>query len=574
MDHFGEDGGPEEVVICTGTQVGKSEVLLNCLLYVIAQDPSPTMMVIPRAEDGDWYAGNRVRPMVAKCPRAAERWDERRGSKLEWQFWGMSFTLSGANSAASLASKPIRFLFLDETDKYPPYLGDEGDPISLARERLKSFAGISKCVMSSTPTLESGNIWRHFQASDVQRRYRVPCPHCGEMQELRWDRVRWPEALTEAYRTARGDEGKTRVITQRVRGETWYECARCGARIEDRPEVRREMLARGRWGDVSPPQGPVRRVGYHLSSLYSPWLAWGDCAAEFLGSKDHPEKLRNFLNSWLAEPWVDVSSRRDVEDVLRRVGGNARGEVPREAQILTAGVDVQQDHLWWTVRAWGPGAASWLVDYGRAETWADVEDVIVRRHYGEHQVNLALLDSGYRTDEVYQFCSQHPEICRPCKGASTTQRAPTVISSVDRGRFGLLKLVIVDTIYFKDFISGRLSRRPGDAGAWTVCGDCPMEYAAHICSERRVRYQDRRTGRWVEEWQPTASHPENHLWDCEVYAAAAADLLGVRYLVGDPDEAPERVQAPRVAAPSAPEHSSAGERAPRRPWIDRRRWGR
>ena len=60
MDHFGEDGGPEEVVICTGTQIGKSEVLLNCLLYVIAQDPSPTMMVIPRAEDGDWYAGNTV----------------------------------------------------------------------------------------------------------------------------------------------------------------------------------------------------------------------------------------------------------------------------------------------------------------------------------------------------------------------------------------------------------------------------------------------------------------------------------------------------------------------------------
>lgn len=571
LDRFTEDG-IEEIVLCTGTQVGKSEVLNNCLLYVVNQDPSPAMMVIPRAEDGQWIATNRIKPMIAGCPRALERWDERSGEKLEWQFWGMSFTLSGANSAASLASKPIRFLFLDEVDKYPPFLGAEGDPVSLAKERLKSFTGISKCVMSSTPTLESGAIWRHLRASDGQRRYVVPCPRCGAFQELLWERVKWPEDLTERLREARGDEAKIRAITQRVRDAAWYECGACGGVVEDDPGVRMEMLRAGRWEFVRPPEGPVRRIAYHLSSLYSPWLSWGQCAAEFLQSKDFPEKLRNFVNSWLAEPWVDASSNREIEDVLRKTGGNRRGEVPREAQLLTAGVDVQQDHFWYEVRAWGTGSRSWLVEYGRAETWREVEEAVVRRRYGDRLVNLALLDSGYRTDEVYQFASAFPEVCRPCKGASVAQKAPIVVSSIDRGRYGSLGLAVVDTVYFKNFISGRLKLPSDGPGAWTVFEGCPPEYAAHICSERLVEHQDRKTGKWVQEWRPTASHPLNHLWDCAVYSAAAAELLGVRYLQAQEEGAQpeERLREPEAMPgtrrPEAP--------APRRPWVDARGWMR
>ena len=74
---------------------------------------------------------------------------------LELQFDGMYLALSGANSPASLSSRPIRFLLLDEVDKYPANAGKEADPISLARERTKTFSN-KKIAMVSTPTLTDG----------------------------------------------------------------------------------------------------------------------------------------------------------------------------------------------------------------------------------------------------------------------------------------------------------------------------------------------------------------------------------------------------------------------------------
>jgi Phage terminase large subunit (GpA). len=59
------------------------------------------------------------------------------------------------------------------------------------------------------------------------------------------------------------------------------------------------------------------------------------------------------------------------------------------------------------VRAWGPRITSWLVDYGRLETWGEVERILDkpwRTEQGEEiLLQLAFLDSGFRTDEVYEF---------------------------------------------------------------------------------------------------------------------------------------------------------------------------
>jgi phage terminase large subunit GpA-like protein len=45
----------------------------------------------------------------------------------------------------------------------------------------------------STPKTKSlSRIEREYEASD-QRRYLVPCPHCGEQQTLELENLRWPE---------------------------------------------------------------------------------------------------------------------------------------------------------------------------------------------------------------------------------------------------------------------------------------------------------------------------------------------------------------------------------------------
>ena len=55
--------------------------------------------------------------------------------------------------------------------------------------------------------------------------------------------------------------------------------------------------------------------------------------------------------------------------------------------------------------------------------------------------------------------------------------------------------------------------------------DCDIEYAEQITAEQKV--SERSNGKIAQKWVPKTAHADNHYLDCEVYAAAAADILEV-----------------------------------------------
>ena len=175
----------EEITLCKCAQLGGSEALLNMLLYIILQDPSPAMIVYPTDKLAESISENRIRPMLKSAPTVRKKYREYQSQKLELQFDGMYLTLAGSNSPSSLASKAIKYLFLDEVDKYPNSTAKEADPISLAKERTKTFSN-HKVYMTSTPTIRTGQIWKALENSDVEKHYFVPCPHCDELIELKF----------------------------------------------------------------------------------------------------------------------------------------------------------------------------------------------------------------------------------------------------------------------------------------------------------------------------------------------------------------------------------------------------
>jgi phage terminase large subunit GpA-like protein len=97
----------------------------------------------------------------------------------------------------------------------------------------------------------------------------------------------------------------------------------------------------------------------------------------------------------------------------------------------------------------------------------------------------------------------------------------------------------LDTDQFKNQIAGSLAKPTGTPGAFNVYNNCQREYADQICSEQKVSEQNKRTGVVTETWKPIGSHAQNHLLDCEVGAAAAADLLGVRFATKPQEQQPE-----------------------------------
>ena len=457
MDAF---GGPdiEEIIFCKASQIGGTEAILNILAYIIAQDPSPSLFVYPTLELAEFASTNRIQPMVELNPETALRYKSRESKVLELQFDGMYLALSGANSPASLSSRPIRFLLLDEVDKYPANAGKEADPISLARERTKTFSN-KKIAMVSTPTLQTGAIWQAFESADERRYFYVPCPHCGSLQTLKMANVRW----TKGHDAAEAKEN------------AWYVCEICQEVIRDHHKP--DMLKGGRWISDNTTGRISRRVAFHLSSIYSPWATFGDVASEFLKSKALPFLLQNFINSWLAEPWKAESKRYNSEIIMEKRASYPRGTVHPDAQLLVAGVDVQLNHFWWGVRAWGPDLTSWLVDYGRTETFTELEDIL-RRPYPKHEtgeimyISKACVDSGYNTDEVYRFCAFNQDLCVPTKGSSRPLRARYMQTQLEKGIALGLILYIFDHNQFKDFLQGRLGARRQHTRSMDGPGGC------------------------------------------------------------------------------------------------------
>lgn len=546
MDAF-TDPEVEEIWFCKPTQVGGSECLHNMMGYVIAQDPVPTMAVYPTQDFAKSYSKTRIQPMIDLCPTLKGKYLFRESEDRELHFTDMNLHFAAAESARDLAGTPICYLFLDEVDKYPRIIKDEADPINLARQRTGTFPGKCKIVGGSTPTVKTGNIWKMRERANEVRKFFVPCPHCGHYQDLKFGQVKWPEGSTP-------DD---------ARDLAWYECEKCAGRITDAHKT--IMVRTGEWRAVEHRGSGRSIVWFHLNSLYSPWVRIGEMAQKFLASKDYPEELRNFVNSWLAEPWEDASVQLSRDLVMERRTEFEEGVVPGGALILTAGVDVQQDCMSWTIRAWGPLLTSWNIAHGMALSWADIEEVMNRpyrkRNGEEFLVSLVAVDSGDQTDEVYDFCAINSEWAVPVKGANNPMLARFKLSTIDKvssKAYGM-RLVIVDGAQYKSMIASRMSR-PNGRGSWMVHAGCDEDYAEQVTSEQRVR--EMRGAREVEVWKKKSTHAANHYLDAEVYCACAADLMQVRYL-DDPEQSRPDDAKPATAVQK---NKQAGN------WLDGGKW--
>lgn len=515
MDAFSDDV-IEEIIFVKPTQVGGTTAMENMIGAMVDQDPAPTMVVYPSDDLAETTAETRLVPMFKACQDIAGKFRETESKKLQLKFRDMFLYLTGANSPADLSSKPIRNLFLDEVDKFPGASKREADPVSLARERTKTFFN-RKIFMASTPTLKTGHIWRALERADVEKHYFVPCPHCGEYIELKFAQIKWPS--------------KDDVPDNAERAEmAFYVCQACAAVITDQDKGK--MLEAGQWRPVRQRGGTAKSVAFWMNTLYSPFTRFSDIAREFMRSKDDPELLQNFTNSWLAEPWEDTKLKTNADMVMERQTEVAAWELPEWTKLLTGGIDVQENCLYWTIRAWGDFMTSQNVAHGQALSMAEVERVMNTSFSlpsGEKMmVELALMDSGDQTDAVYEFCLINAEWVRPCKGVPTMQ-GHYRISTVDKAgsRANGMQLVLVDGGKYKDMIAARM-RKPNGRGAWMVHKDCDLEYAEQVTAEHKIT--ERAKGKLVQRWSLKASHAANHYLDCEVYAAAAADVLEVRSL--------------------------------------------
>lgn len=537
MDSF-NDPYIQHINFCKPTQVGGTEAMINMLGWIITQNPSPTMLVYPDEEAAKDISTDKIQPAIEKSPSLKERFYPNDSKESKLKFKGMKIYLRGAKSPTKLASKAIKYLMFDEIDKMDGATKKEASPYNLAVERTKTFKHSKKIYTCSTPTLKTNYIWKLHESAEDIRHFFVPCCHCGKFIELKWQQIVFDK-----------DEDNTLSIEERA-STAKYVCQECGAVIRDRDKP--SMLRKGKWISIQKKcVGKPKSVSFWLNSLYSFYVNWADAAKEFLKSKDDPEELQNFINSWLAEPWEDTKLKTSEELVLERQTEIEQFVVPQWAKLLTAGVDVQESCLYWTIRAFGDYVTSQNIAHGQALSFNEIEEVMnleYRKEDGSTMVvDLCLVDSGDQTDMVYDFCMLNEDWAVPVKGASNGMLTHYKLSKVNKvdSRANGINLVLVDGGKYKDMIASRM-KKPNGRGSWMVYKDCDREYAKQVTAEHKVMMKS--GNKKAERWVLKTSHGDNHYTDCEVYALAAADMLGVRSLhLQQEDEEEEDVSETRIS---------------------------
>jgi phage terminase large subunit GpA-like protein len=195
MEALPPNNPAQRVVFMKSAQVGATEAGNNWIGFCIHRAPGPILAVQPTTDLAKRLSQQRIEPLIEESPdlRALvlpARSRDAGNTVLAKRFPGGQPVLTGANSAVGLRSMPARWLFLDEVDAYPGDLEGEGDPVALAEARTDSFGHRKKIFLASTPTIKGlSRIEREFELTD-QRRYHVPCPHCGGLQWLKFERLR------------------------------------------------------------------------------------------------------------------------------------------------------------------------------------------------------------------------------------------------------------------------------------------------------------------------------------------------------------------------------------------------
>jgi phage terminase large subunit GpA-like protein len=393
----------EGIVWVAASQVGKTEAELNAIGTWVDLDPGPILIVYPTLAVAQDYSKDRLTPMFRDSPRLKNKLADNKersadNSLLHKRFPGGHVTLAGANSTASLASRPIRYLICDEVSRWEQSAGKEGDPLSLAFKRTITFHNRKIILVSSPGNDGVCRISAAFEETD-KRYYYIPCPKCGLFQRLEWRNIRWD----------RGPSGEHLPDT------VYYLCDGCQAHIREREK--QAMLEAGEWKATCKPNNP-KYAGFHLNALYSPWLSWKDIVVEHLETDRTRDALRRqvFVNTVLAETWRVKGEGFEADSLLTRREPYTAEELPEGVLLLVAGVDVQDGMLQWEVIGYGRNNESWGIEWGQVigdlnqqDPWAALDGVLLREYKMKSGnkmgiVTVGIDSGGHHTQTVYQFC--------------------------------------------------------------------------------------------------------------------------------------------------------------------------
>lgn len=513
MKHF------PKVVCIFGAQTGKTLIIQAFNAWIIDQCPGPSLIVYPNQDMCKRRSVKHIRPLLEDSPvLRCHVLNPREDLQIFTYFLDrMDVLFAWSGSETMLAAEPICNLTCDEFAKY-----DYG-ALGKAEARTRSYGWMARKLFATTPKTKEDPGYTEY-INGTQEHLHVPCLACGELQQVLFKSIVFPQQQE--------GEDFSRYIVRLV-SEVRFKCRKCGHLHSelDKPD----LLQAHNWVPDNPGAG---YISLQMPAWLSPWYRFSDAVIDFLKAKDDPAELQNWVNDTCGEFWDDKVESADKTRVLQHRQNYEPMTIPTMDNVICViTTDVQKDYIVYLVRA-HTLKHSWLLDFGSCATLADSYDLKNRlfRNQDLRDFSCAwqLVDSGYRTGEVYEYVLTAPRLIAT-KGQEGQQSAPIRWQAIkkypgsERELPGTVNLMHIDSEYFKDELLMCIdrgfdadSKYNDDFSDWHLHRLTGESYAAQICAEAAIEEKDKRN-RIKRYWKRLSK--ENHYLDLEVMQLAARYLL-------------------------------------------------
>lgn len=410
QDSLSPVGGVRETYVKKGHQLGGSSSGENAIGTWISKGAGNILVVFDTLKNAEKWSVSRFEPMRESTPDLRKRIRDAntRGSdntQLRKKFPGGMLQLVGGNSPGDLKSTTFRYVKFEEMDELPKDIGGQGSPRDLARNRTSNFQNKARIYGDGTPTIDGASaIDEEYKRGD-QRKYMMPCPHCGHHQFFEWSNFKWTW-------------GKPETI-----GYLCKECAVVGTEIEWKVAGYTKINGAypSYWKPTATGEPGVR--SYHLPSFYAPlgWRPWETLAVEWEAGHKDPVKFKRIVNNEWAECWQDLSKNVDENVIAKRATAAKLRTIPVGCLALVMAVDVQGYRLEYKILGLGRNKRHWVIDYGmiegnpaREDVWNQLTDIRRRPIQNSFGISMRVLacavdSGGHHTQEVYTYSRKYQE---------------------------------------------------------------------------------------------------------------------------------------------------------------------
>ena len=532
------------VILPCPSQSGKTELLLNIAGHRLDDGPRVPILYIGPTED---MTKDLVRDRVDKFLRSTPSlWDNtaRGQAYAVLQKWikGIPWSFGWSGSAAQLASRPVGLVMLDELDRMPTDVGNEGSPFELALARTKRYQQ-GKVLCVSSPTIwGSSPIWDRFEQGTMHM-FSWRCASCDEYFVPTKENLLYDDTgdADLAYQTA---TIACHHCGQEYTDEDKNKLNENGKYIRHRKLEDEETAKNSVFDRYVPDEDQTQRISasYWFSGLVPLFTSIKTLAYKLHSANlgGDPSVVQSVVNTWFGEPWAESGDAPSLEEVMHNVADYSPENVVFGIQKITCGVDVQKNGLYYVVRGWGYNSESWLISYGyiAGETaydnvWMRLQRFLEQGIDGK-KIDLTLVDSGYRPqfDDrprpdhiVYSFCRRVKSVNVHAAKGRDGGEVPVRVRHIDYTHGGVVikggvRLYLTDVTSIKRWIHQRLNWPPDQPGRFNLHKETDNKYAMQLLAEEEARKPNGQV-------YFMKIRRENHYLDCEAYARAAAMSLRV-----------------------------------------------